>query len=46
MLFLSSLDNLLQDTDISFFQEGVDGFEIEDKNMVFIKLVITFCREG
>ena len=35
MPFLSSLDNLLQDKKI-IFQEGVDIFEIEHKNMLFL----------
>ena len=34
MLFLSFLDNLLQDA-LSFFQKGVDNFEIEHKTCRF-----------
>ena len=35
MLFLSSLDNLLQDAYI-IFQKGVDDFEIEHKTCLFM----------
>ena len=33
MLFLSFLDNLLQDA-LSFFKKGVDNFEIRAQNML------------
>ena len=37
MLFLSSLDNLLEDAYI-IFQKDIDNFEIEHKNMLILEL--------